>query len=128
MEGRNHLYRIKNTFLTRHIRILLSLSEINASGLVDELLKKNQDVISIILYGSVARGEDDAKSDIDLLIITRKKRRLETAISEQRLSRELTMIQYTYQEWKEKAEREKAFYSNVILHSIPLYGEKPVVS
>jgi len=127
IEGRNHLFRIKNTVLTRQIKILYSLCEINASGLVDELIKKNLDTLNVILYGSVAKGEDDEKSDIDVLIITRKKSRPVMTKSEKKLTRELTLLQYTHQEWKEKAEKDKVFYRNVILHCIPLYGENPVV-
>lgn len=36
--------------------------------------KHNYDDVSVILYGSVARGESDAASDIDLLVIHRESR------------------------------------------------------
>lgn len=40
---------------------------------LNKKISKIQEVISIILYGSAARGEMGKKSDIDLLIITTKK-------------------------------------------------------
>ncbi|MGH8066058.1 MAG: nucleotidyltransferase domain-containing protein [Candidatus Entotheonellia bacterium] len=54
--------RLKDTFLTAvQSRALAELRE---------RLYIKFDVESIILYGSVARGESDEESDIDLLIVT----------------------------------------------------------
>lgn len=125
--GKNRLFKVKNIFLTRYIKVLYSLSEINSSGFVDELLKKNPEIINILLYGSVAKGNDDNKSDIDILIISRKKIKNPELRSERLLNREIAMLNYTYKEWKDKAEKDKVFYYDVILNCIPLYGEKPVV-
>ncbi len=126
--GRNHLFKIKNTFLTKQIKVLYSLSEINFSGLAEELIGKIPELICAVVYGSVAKGEDDNKSDIDILLITRKSIRVPELKSQKFLSREITIINYTYKEWKAKSEKEKAFYYEVILNCIILYGEKPVVS
>lgn len=126
--GRNYLFKIKNNVLTEQIKILYSLLELNACGLVDELIKKRPEILSIILYGSVAKGEDDNKSDIDILLISRKKIEIPELKSEKLINREITIINYTYKEWKDKSENDKAFYYNVILNCIPLYGEKPVVN
>jgi predicted nucleotidyltransferase len=41
---------------------------------VQELREKISDVVGIVLYGSVARGEADRRSDIDLWILTRSGR------------------------------------------------------
>jgi predicted nucleotidyltransferase len=41
---------------------------------VTELRENIEDVVSIILYGSVARGEADRRSDIDLWVLTRSGR------------------------------------------------------
>ena len=125
--GRNHLFRVKNTFLTKHIKMLYSLSEINSSGIIEELTKKDKDAMSIIIYGSVARGEDDYKSDIDIMIISRKKINTANLNKEIVLKREINIANYTYSEWKKKAVSDKAFYNNVILNCIVLFGEKPVV-
>jgi uncharacterized protein len=50
----------------------IHLTPFQVQGLT-ELLRKLYDqfhVVSVILYGSVARGETDEESDIDLLILT----------------------------------------------------------
>ena len=54
--------RLKDTFLTA--------IQSKALAKLRERLYIEFDVESIILYGSVARGESDEESDIDLLIIT----------------------------------------------------------
>jgi predicted nucleotidyltransferase len=41
---------------------------------VDELEAKLEDVVGIVLYGSVARGEADRRSDIDLWVLVRTDR------------------------------------------------------
>ncbi len=125
--GKNHLFKIKQHYLARQIKILYSLSEIRSSGIVEELLEKRPEILSIILYGSVARGDDDDRSDIDILVITRKESELPELTGEQRINREVSFLHYTYTEWKKKAEKDRVFYQQVILNCIPLYGEKPVV-
>ncbi len=125
--GRSHLYKIDTSnFLARHLKILFSLSELNDSGLVSEL--KKYPINSIVLYGSVARGEDDMKSDVDILIVTRKKSKITPLKAEQKLRRELTILAFTLPEWRMKAREDKVFYDRIITDGIPLVGNIPIVS
>ena len=127
--GRSHLCSIDvSSPLARHYKLLFSLYELSAAKLVEELTARWPEISSIVLYGSVARGDDDAKSDIDILVISRKKIRMADLKSERALKRELTILSYTPQEWREKARRDKVFYDRVIVDSIVLYGEIPVVN
>lgn len=125
--GKNHLFKVKDTYLAKQIKILYTLAELNSANFVEEIIAKCSDVLSIVLYGSAAKGEDDNDSDIDILIISRKKLDIPELNSEKKINREVTIVSYTYKEWKEKTENDKVFYSNVTLNCIPLYGEKPVV-
>lgn len=126
--GKNHLYKLDTeNVITRQIKILNSLLELQKARLVEEILEKYKDVLSILLYGSVSIGIDDSKSDLDILIITRKPIRLTHLKAEDKMKREITFIIYSLMEWKKKAKENKVFYDNVILNSINLYGEKPVV-
>lgn len=122
--GKSHLFKIRHGFLASQIKRLYSLAEISSSGIITELLA-NKKILSIVLYGSVAKGEDDKNSDIDLLVISRKK--IKRPELKGKLDREVSLLICTYSEWKEKAEKDSAFYNEVILNCIPLYGEKPVV-
>jgi len=82
---------------------------------------------SIILYGSCARGEDDLQSDIDLLIISRKKEKVELSKFEKKFERKINLLAYEPHEWEEKAEKDRAFYKRILTDGIPLQGNLPVV-
>lgn len=122
--GRNHFYTFDlSNFMARHIKIIFSLAEINESGIVKELISRYP-VNSIVVYGSVARGEDDPKSDVDILVITRRRTRISL---KSKLKRELTILAYTLPEWRKKSKEDKVFYDRIIVDGIPLYGEIPIV-
>ncbi len=124
--GKTHLYSLDlDNFVSRHIKILSSLSLIKNSGLIEELLKNQKSITSIMLYGSTARGEDDQKSDIDILIISRKPIKLKPLKSE--IDKEVTFVVYTLPEWRKKAVSDKPFYDSIIIDGILLFGEKPIV-
>src|SRR3989344_7233800 len=54
--GRNHLFRLKiDNFVVRQIKILNSLIALKKAGFVDEIVEKFPSVLSIMLYGSVAK-------------------------------------------------------------------------
>lgn len=126
--GRNHMFKVKDSPLTREIKRIYSVYELESSGIVKEILSNNKDVLSIVVYGSVAKGTDNKDSDIDILIISRKQIDISRLKKDKSLSREITFLKYAHNEWKEKAIKEKAFYNNVILNSITLFGEVPVVA
>ena len=127
--GRTHQYRANlGNYLAKQWKVLFSLEEIGEAQLVENILKQSKSITSIIIYGSVAEGRDDELSDIDILVIAdvdmeKKKQILGQAHGTQR---EPNIIVYTPMEWRKKAEKDKVFYENAIIHSIVLYGQKPV--
>jgi predicted nucleotidyltransferase len=126
--GRLYQFRLnEDNILTRQLKITMSVAEINESELVDELIARYPQIISIILFGSVATGTDTPRSDIDILIISQKQIKIKSLNAEQKLKRELVIIKYLHSEWRKKAETDKAFYDRVIVEGMPLYGELPVV-
>jgi len=126
--GRTYQYSLNlENILTRQIKILRTLDELLESGFVKELIEKYSKITSIVLYGSAARGEDDPKSDIDILIISREKVKIAGLKSEKNVRRELNLSAYTLNDWKERAKKDKVFYDRVIIDGIALYGEIPKV-
>lgn len=125
--GKTHQYSLNKYFLTKYIKVLFSLTQISEAGLVEEMVIRYKGIISIILYGSVARGDDDPSSDIDVLVISRKKLKIIPLNAEKKTSREVVILNYSLVEWKEKAKKDKVFYDRVIIDGIPLYGEIPAV-
>ncbi len=126
--GKTHQYSLDlNNVVTRYIKILISLDAIQESGIIEEI-KNKLPVTSIVLYGSIARGDDELKSDVDLLLISRKDIKIKPLRAEKNLGKEVTIICYTLAEWRRKAKEDKPFYDRIITEGIPLYGELPVVS
>jgi len=82
---------------------------------------------SVILYGSCARGEDDLQSDIDLLVVSRKKEKAQLSKFEKQFERKITLLVYDQHEWEEKAKKDRAFYERILIDGIPLQGNLPVV-
>ncbi|MBI5159600.1 nucleotidyltransferase domain-containing protein [Candidatus Micrarchaeota archaeon] len=113
--------------LARQWKILFNVQALEAAGLFGHLLKESRGISSIVLYGSMANGTNDGHSDVDLLVIDRSKSKFSLSRIEAKLGREVNLLVQTPFEWKEKANKEKVFYDNVIVDSIAVFGRKPVV-
>ncbi|MBI5051174.1 nucleotidyltransferase domain-containing protein [Candidatus Micrarchaeota archaeon] len=128
--GKTHQYQanLENP-LTRQWKILFSLEDLNKSKIVKSILKASKSVLSIVLYGSTASGRDDENSDIDLLVIADVKQEGKDRIAALATGtrREPNISIYTPEEWRNKARKDNVFYQKVLLNSVELYGEKPVV-
>lgn len=110
----------------KHLKIVLNLKKLADAGLVQYVQETVSNVSSVMLFGSVAKGEDTAESDIDLMIIGGKVG-LDMHIFERTLGREMRPHVYSWSEWKKKAEADKPFYYEVVIHGIALFGEPPVI-
>ncbi len=107
----------------RHFKIGYSLREMRP---LIRHLKQKYENCSIILYGSCARGEDDRDSDIDLLVVGRAGR-IELTAFEKRLSRTITLLVFSPEQWEEKAKRDEAFYESVITDGVVIQGSLPMI-
>lgn len=81
--------RENNDFL--FYKRIFNIMKIKESGLLEFLIKSIYPQ-TIILYGSYLSGEDVEKSDIDLLIISKVKKRIETEKFERILKRNIHII------------------------------------
>ncbi len=113
--------------LFRQLKVYYTLFKLERSGIIEYLLKHLSGVSSILLFGSAAKGEDTEKSDIDILVICRKKTKLNLEKFEKLLKRKIQLLLFSWSEWKRLAKNNKAFYEEVIAYSLELYGFKPVV-
>ena len=68
-----------------------NITKIKESGLLDYLIDLMYPKV-IVLYGSYLRGEDTEKSDIDIFIISKSRKRLETDKFERILKRKIHII------------------------------------
>ncbi len=110
----------------RHLKITFNIRSIMQCGLLDFLEQNLANVSAIVLFGSLAKGENDRNSDVDILVIG-KERRLRLEEFEEKTGREITLHVFSWSEWNAKAKQDKAFYAEIISHGIPLYGELPIV-
>ena len=111
----------------KYLKISFSIKKIMDSGLMEYLLQNVPGIFCIVLFGSVARGEDDKNSDLDLLVIGHRTNKLEFSKFESKIGRKIRPIILKWTEWKKESEKNKAFYLEVITQGIPLYGDLPVV-
>lgn len=109
----------------RQMKIARSVYKLMKCGLVDYLVSELAPT-SITLFGSVARGEDDRHSDIDLFVLA-KKREVDLARFEKSLGRKINLIVYDSKTWERKAKEDRPFYESVTLNDVVLHGELPVV-
>jgi len=106
----------------RQIKITYSIKKIKDSGLIDYL---GGYFSSAILFGSIAKGVDDDKSDVDLVCIGPNKK-LSLHTFEEKLKREINLIVFNIGQWKKQKKENKAFYQDVIVNGINLIGEIPL--
>jgi len=110
----------------RHLKISYNLSWLQKKGVPEFLTHHLNTVTSILLFGSYAKGENDAESDVDILTISLAKDIPVVELSKL-IKRDVNLINFTPAQWSQQSKTNKAFYLDVILDGIVLYGTKPVV-
>ena len=111
----------------KNIKLTFSLEKINKSGIINNLKEK---VFSFVLFGSVAEGKDDLKSDYDFLIISKNNQEIKKIFSEfeGKFHKEINLHIFTLDKWKEQAKINKAFYQEILAKGVCLIGEKPIIN
>lgn len=126
-KGKERYFRANAENLAfRYLKISHNLQNILKSGLVGHVKNKVPVLTSVVVYGSVARGEDLEKSDLDILIIGQKVQLSLTGF-EEKLGRKIIPIFFKWSEWKKQAKENRGFYQNIIVDGIVVYGSMPVV-
>jgi len=108
------------------LKTAYTVGKLDDARIVECIREKSQGLGAVLLYGSAARGEDDATSDYDLLVIAAACRTRGGELSE-KLGREVSLKKCTIGEWKKISEQDRPFYLDVITSSIALFGNKPVM-
>lgn len=110
----------------KYMKTAYNLAWLEEKGIVDFLKEKLTGLSSLVLYGSYAKGENDDKSDVDLLAISASSKKRDISLLDL-LGKETSLTIFTPAEWKEQAKKNKAFYIDVITEGIILFGTRPVV-
>ena len=123
--GNVHLYRLNNeSEIVKQMKTLSIIMDFNKNKLIEEFLKNDDSIISIILYGSYANGEFDSKSDIDLIILVNKKKQFTDIIQklESKIKKIISPQILTIADWQKIKEKDKIFYESILQNHIVLYG------
>jgi len=123
--GNVHLYKLNNELeLVKHLKIVHTLLEFKQHDFPGQFLKSDETISSIILYGSHANGENDSKSDIDLLFLINRKNSYTPLLHalEKKLHKQISIQQMTIPEWQKLKEKDKIFYESILEKHIILYG------
>jgi uncharacterized protein len=123
--GNLSLYSLSSRPLSMELKRTYLLMRIHK--LVEQLVKDNKSIVSLVLYGSSARGDYDEHSDIDLLVVSNTKdldldiiKRIESS-----LDKEVKLEILSLGELRKLAEKHDDFYLSVMKNNIILYGVLP---
>lgn len=120
----NHRYFKANldSVFFRHVKKTFFIKNFMDSGIINSLENISS---SVCLFGSCAKGLNDSSSDIDLVIISKDKKKVNEIVSkfQRKFIQEISFHIFTSLEWKKQKINNKAFYQEVISSGIVLAGE-----
>ncbi len=108
------------------LKVSATVSRICSIGVADLVKEKSAGLVSFLLFGSAAKGEDGLESDYDFVLIAAQSSVTSFDLAD-KLGREVNLKKFTISQWKEASRKNKAFYLDVLNNSICLIGEKPIV-
>ncbi len=104
----------------------LELKPVFLKNMLSEFIKKiyNDNLISVVLFGSYAKGKERKSSDIDILCVARRKYNIEkVALSlEYKYNKKVTPIVILSKDFENMKKDNPAFYKDLIESGIILYG------
>lgn len=116
VSGRQKYFQLNRSYpLYQEVRSIVAKT-IGAAPLIAESLKRIDGIDQAYLYGSFWRGQQDAASDIDLLLIgTPRAKVLAQAVRrlERQLGREINYTVLAVKEFKSRKDRKNIFLSSV---------------
>jgi predicted nucleotidyltransferase len=114
--GRQKYFRLNRAYpLYNEVRNIVAKT-VGALPLITQSFKKIEGIEEVHLYGSFARNQQDARSDIDLILIgVPDEKLLAEAVQklEKELGREINYTVLTRQEFERRRQRKDAFLENV---------------
>jgi len=122
--GNLHLYSLRQDFFTKEVRKLVFLAGLHDLRLVDKLLEQNEGIISIAMYGSRAKGDSMAGSDVDLLVIAGPSGRPDLAKLGKKTGLDFNIQLFTPGQFLKMKKDDGTFYNEVIRNHILLHGSE----
>lgn len=122
--GNMLFYRLNNTFVTLELKKAYFLMLIHND--IENFIKDNPNISSLILYGSHADGSYDKSSDVDLLIISQTKKLDNKNLRslEEKVGKEVTTETFSIGETRKMSREGNNFYLSVLKNNVLLYGSR----
>ncbi len=122
-QERKHLLFKANTesFSYKDAKVHYNTKSLISSGLIDYLDKELHYPKAIIIFGSYAKGENDKNSDIDIFVISNRKKGLNLEIFEKKLKAKIQLFIKNENEFF-KMQKENKNLVNSILNGIVIKG------
>lgn len=108
-----------------NLKLYYNLELIRESGLIEKI-EKAYNYPPIVLFGSFSRAENDENSDVDICIISDIKKGTDLSEPEKKMSKKISIHQFTKKKWKEAKEKNKELVNN-IANGITLSGQLEVL-
>ena len=107
--GKNIYYQInQNNPSIKNFKIFMTINELNS------LVNKLKDISEkIILYGSCANGEDTSESDIDILVLTNEKDKVNKKFINAKVNRKIQAVVVNAGELIKIKEKDRGFYQEI---------------
>ncbi|OIP12042.1 MAG: hypothetical protein COS15_00015 [Caldiserica bacterium CG02_land_8_20_14_3_00_36_38] len=122
--GQAHYYRLANNYLTNELKRFIGLFTIHETRLVNKITETFDKPTSIALYGSFATGEFNEESDIDILVITSKKKKQPLHDIEKAIGRDINIEIFSIGKWLKMKKENDPFYTMLMKDHIILYGSE----
>ncbi|MBN2331408.1 MAG: nucleotidyltransferase domain-containing protein [Candidatus Aenigmarchaeota archaeon] len=98
-----------------------NIKKIRSSGLVEYIEKELSYPEVIILFGSYAKAENSAESDIDIFILSESNKKLDLSVFESRIGAEIQIFKHSRKEFDAMKRDNKELLNN-ILNGVCLSG------
>jgi len=122
--GKANYYYLNNNYLTNELKRFVGIYRIYENEIVKKIVSRYSEDISIALYGSYSKGDFTEKSDIDILVITQEKPKVDFKDLEEKLEVEINVEKFTIGQWLKLKKEKDPFYSMVIKNHILLHGSE----
>ena len=107
--GKNLYYQINQMNPSiKNFKIFMTINEL--TPLVNKLKETSE---KIILFGSCATGKDTSESDMDLLILTNEKEKVNKLIINKKFDRKIQAVVVNAADLMKIKEKDKAFYQEI---------------
>jgi len=113
--------------ISNQFKRLNTIMKIENFSLVDFFIEDDDAIITIAIYGSYASGENDQKSDMDILLITGSKRKdYEKALHriQELFGCKPSLLKLSLTSWRRLKDKDPIFYESVIGNHLILWGSQ----